>query len=213
MSNNPRRNQRGIHPRPRPSLAVRQRFLIVCEGEKTEPNYFRAYQKFASVIDVSIHGAGADPLSVVNHASSEIELERQRNNLSSRAKPYDQVWCVFDRDDWLTERFNEALSQARHRKFQVAYSNQAFELRYVLHFEFLNSSIRRADYIRKLHTLLRKPYKKNDPATFATLHRRQPIAIENAKRLLAEYAPAAPATDDPSTTIHLLILALNRFLI
>jgi len=31
---------------------VRQRFLIVCEGEKTEPGYFRSFQVPGVVVDI-----------------------------------------------------------------------------------------------------------------------------------------------------------------
>ena len=37
------------------------RFLIVCEGEKTEPNYFKALardEKYTAVIDVDVKGLG-----------------------------------------------------------------------------------------------------------------------------------------------------------
>jgi hypothetical protein len=206
-----KQDRRGHYHRPPPVRELRQRFLIVCEGEKTEPNYFRAYRQFASVFDVHIHGASADPLSVVNRASDEVKRERQRQGLSIKKKPYDQVWCVFDRDSWPTQRFNEALAQAEQREFKVAYSNQAFELWYVLHFEYLNSSIPRADYIHKLHILLGEPYVKNSWLMFAKLQSRQQTALKNAERLFGQYAPVSPANDDPSTTVHHLIQQLNRF--
>lgn len=211
MSKAIKRNQRGIRPRTRPTREIRQRFLIVCEGEKTEPNYFLEYRQLASVIAMDIHGASADPLSVVEYASREVERVRLREGLSTKAKPYDHIWCVFDRDNWPTQLFNEALSQAHLRGFKVAYSNQAFELWYVLHFQYLNTSIPRADYIRQLSDLLSTPYKKNSPTMFTALRPRQQIAIKNAERLLSQYTTVAPAHDDPSTTVHLLISELNRF--
>jgi hypothetical protein len=45
---------------------VRQRFLIVCEGEQTEPNYFRAFQVPGVVIDIrSTNNRGLD---IINKA-------------------------------------------------------------------------------------------------------------------------------------------------
>jgi hypothetical protein len=40
---------------------------------------------------------------------------------------------------------------------------------------------------------------------------RQPKALTNAQRLLAQYDPPNPAADDPSTTVHELVEQLIRF--
>jgi RloB-like protein len=104
------------------------RFLIVCEGAKTEPNYFRSFRVPRDVIDV--HGLGENTIRIVERA---IELKAEDN--------YDQVWCVFDRDSFPAQNFNAALELSRRHGIEVAYSNESFELWYVLHFEFLNSGI------------------------------------------------------------------------
>jgi RloB-like protein len=65
---------------------------------------------------------------------------------------YDQVWCVFDRDEgaWTAQNFNNALQNAKTYGFHVAYSNECFEIWYILHFEFLNTGLPRSDYEDKL---------------------------------------------------------------
>jgi len=45
---------------------VRQRFLIVCEGEQTEPNYFRAFQVPGLV--VTVEGVARGALRLVEKA-------------------------------------------------------------------------------------------------------------------------------------------------
>lgn len=95
---------------------------------------------------------------------------------------------------------------------QVAYSNQAFELWYLLHFHFYNTPMRRVDYMDKLSQMLPGPYRKNDTNMYAQLLWRQTSALDNAERLLDQYSPHNPGTDDPSTTVHLLVQELNRFL-
>src|SRR4051812_24536345 len=97
------------------------RFLLVCEGEKTEPNYFRAFR--VPGLDLRVHGAGDNTKNLVLIAD---ELRSQDE--------YDQVWCVFDRDSFPADRFNAALEMAQSRGIRVAYSNEAFELWYLLHF-------------------------------------------------------------------------------
>lgn len=194
------RKQRGSLQRVINSRRVRERFLIVCEGEKTEPNYFKAF-RVPKDVKVRIYGVGEDPLSLVKSAD-------KFNEQGS----YDQVWCVFDRDSWPPDKFRNAINSAIARGFKVAYSNEAFELWYVLHFEFLNAGIPRADYIGKLTHHLAKPYRKNSEDIYDELLSRQDSAIRNAKKLHNLYIPVNPAQDNPSTTVYDLVEALNVFL-
>ncbi len=176
-----------------------QRILIVCEGEKTEPNYLGSFGGPTLVVDV--RGFGISPSKLVDKA---LELGAQGD--------YEQIWCVFDRDDQSVGDFNGAIQRAESQGVYVAYSNQAFELWYLLHFHFYNAPMRRVDYTEKLGELLPRPYRKNDSDMYDQLYSRQAIAIRNADRLLGQYAPRNPGTDDPSTTVHLLVMELNRFL-
>ena len=73
---------------------TRKNFLIVCEGEKTEPNYFSHFRVPKIVCDVV--GIGANTESLVKKA---IEL---KNNATIS---YDNVWCVFDRDSFPAQNF------------------------------------------------------------------------------------------------------------
>lgn len=199
-----RKTNSGVYsPRQVGTREVKQRFLIVCEGSKTEPNYFRSFRVPKNVVEVDVHGLGEDPSTLVRSAT---DLKNKDGD------DYDQIWCVFDRDSWTLENFNNAISSATSQGFRVAYSNEAFELWYILHFEYLNTGIPRKDYIRKLSLLLGKKYEKNSETIYDELLDKQPTAIRNAKKLLTEYAPPAPAKDNPSTTVHLLVQELNRFI-
>jgi RloB-like protein len=81
----------------------RQRFLIVCEGTKTEPNYFESFRVPKSV--VTVKGVAKDPSGLVNHAKALADEVPKEDR-------YDQVWCVFDRDpgtdSWTAQNFNSA---------------------------------------------------------------------------------------------------------
>lgn len=192
---------RGYSPRKVDTREVRQRFLIVCEGEKTEPNYFRSFRVPKNVAEIDVKGVGENPSKLVNSAK---DLKEQED--------YDQVWCVFDRDSWTPEDFNNAIKNGENQGFKVAYSNEAFELWYVLHFEFLNTGIPRSDYLQKLSLLLNQRYQKNSEKIYDELLDKQPTAIRNAINLLNQYDPHIPARDNPSTTVHLLVQELNRFI-
>jgi hypothetical protein len=179
---------------------LRPKFLIVCEGSKTEPNYFRRFRVNTEVVDLEVVGLGDHTLSLVQRTC---ELTRQDN--------YAQVWCVFDRDSFPAERFNEALNQARQHGIQAAYSNEAFELWYLLHFDYHDTALSRTRYQQMLTQRLGNPYRKNAPDMYDLLKEQQPEAIRNAQRLLDSYGPNHnPECDNPCTTVHQLVAELNR---
>ena len=184
-------------------------FLIVCEGEKTEPNYFRSFP-ISTRPEITIVGAGCETIAVVNKA---IELMTER----AKTRAFDRVWCVFDRDpsrvNNTAQRFNEALRLAKKEDIEVAYSNECFELWYLLHFHFYDTAVPRSDYYKKLTTLLKYDYAKNSDDMYAKLEDKQPQAIKHARKLLASYDPNhQPESDNPATTVHLLVEELNKYI-
>jgi hypothetical protein len=188
-------------------LEIRQRFLIVCEGDKTEPNYFEGFRVPKDVIVDIEPGAGMH-VSVVREAMARRDASHDE---------YDQVWCVFDRDKDRgkpkdAQNFNEALRLASGNDILVAYSNDAFELWYLLHFNYHDSAIHRHDYITKLNRQIEGGYKKNDPDMFEKLAAKMDVADRNARKLLSQYNPSVPEQDDPSTTVHLLVEQLRQYI-
>jgi hypothetical protein len=190
-------------------VKTRKWFLIVCEGEKTEPNYFKSFPVNPKVIKLDIKGEGKNTKSLVEKA---IELKN-----GSESDETDRFWCVFDRDKNPknpndSQNFNSAITLARNNGIDVAYSNDAFELWYLLHFHFYNTAISRKDYQNMLTKLLGHEYKKNSETIYEELKDKQQDAIKHAKRLLQEYDPPNPETDNPSTTVHLLVEELNSLI-
>jgi hypothetical protein len=47
---------------------------------------------------------------------------------------------------------------------------------------------------------------------YAKLEDKQPQAIKHAKTLLASYDPHDPESDNPVTTVHLLVEELNQYI-
>jgi len=190
-------SRRGLETRE-PTLKI----LIVCEGVKTEPEYFK---KFPVPKDVAeVHGLGMDPLRLVQQARKLAHEYRQRTGYS-----YGQVWCVFDRDEFPLERFRQALQLAAESKFEVAYSNPAFEIWYLLHFGFSDRPMTRRACCSSLSAHLGCPYEKNQ-SWYSQLLSAQEQAIEHAAKLLARYDSPDPARNNPSTTVHLLVQELRR---
>lgn len=187
-------------------LSKKQRFLIVCEGEKTEPNYFLKFPiPKNSVVDV--RGVGANTESLVRKA---IELREQAKDMEDIE--YEEVWCVFDRDSFSAKNFNAAFGIAKKNNIEIAYSNEAFELWYVLHFQYLDTGVSRKDYIKRLTKLLKYKYEKKSKIIYDEILPRQEFAIKNAKKLNAQYEPKNPEKDKPSTTVYILVEKLNALI-
>jgi hypothetical protein len=168
---------------------MRDKFLIVCEGERTEPHYF---ERFRVSKRVTVLGLGYNTLSLVKKA---IEL--------MQCDEYDQIWCVFDRNAFPAEDFNAAIDLARQNGIDIAYSNEAFEIWYLLHFGYHDTAISRQLYKSKLTGHLGSEYQKNRTDMYDLLKNKQPDAIRNAERLLASYGSHHnPAQDNPCTTVH-----------
>ena len=77
-------------------LRERPRILIVCEGEKTEPNYFRAFR-----VTNNVFGEGLETIRVVEEAERLNEVDG----------PFDRIWCVFDRDSFPADNFDNAVKK------------------------------------------------------------------------------------------------------
>ena len=107
----------------------------------------------------------------------------------------------------------------------VAYAKDAFELWYLLHFEYRCTAILRDDIIEKVIEKLKQinPHKfskltkdniKQDNYTkhiYEALLPLQETAVSNAKKLLSSYGEDHnPERDNPSTTIHRLVNILNN---
>lgn len=194
-----RRSSHGYSKRKVGTRQLRQRFLIVCEGKKTEPQYFKKFKTPSIVVD--IQGIGKNTVQIVQKA---IEL-REKDD-------YDQTWCVMDRNSFPAQNFNAALQLATKEKIQIAYSNESFELWYLLHFNYFNTPVSRKNYSTKLSKLLGYKYKKNSDDIYEKLKSSQSKAVENATKLLKQYSPCNPEKDNPSTTVHLLVQELNKYI-
>jgi hypothetical protein len=178
--------------------------LIVCEGSKTEPNYFKAFPENHRVYDeIDIQGTGYNTLSLVTKA---IQL---KNDAQKNRKPYQEVWCVFDRDSFPWESFNEAIALAKREKIRCAYSIEAFEIWYLLHFNYCDTALSRTQYKEKLTAALGTEYLKNDPRMYGRLKDRQKEAIQNAKRLYARHCNKKMQDQNPVTTVFELVEKLQ----
>ena len=192
---------------------VRESFLILCEGQNTEPYYFNAFRLTTATVRALPVTAG-DAMAVVRAA-----IKRRQTEIDN-GKNYEYYWVVFDKDNTPDTTFNAAIALAENNGFQVAYSNQAFELWFLLHFQFVSGRMHRHQYATRLTSLLGFPYSKRSEVArllFRVLSDRQMTAIENAQRLCDQYIDPAnpslrnPAAEESSTTVHRLVSQLRSF--
>lgn len=173
--------------------------LILCEGEKTEPNYFNSIRRKYRLLNVEVRGLGSNTDKITKNA-----IKHHKN--------YSQVWCVFDRDSFSAQNFNRAFQMvAKYKNVHIAYSNEAFELWYLLHFNYYNTGISRKRYYKLLSELLGKKYKKNSTEMYDLICDKENTAIKNAKKLLKSYTKDNPEKNNPSTTVYKLVEELNKY--
>lgn len=221
------KNRKGMRRKRKESNIARKpyRYLIICEGGKTEPNYFRGikqridmkYREYIDVFDrieIDIDGTGRNTQDLVNYAIKKRSLSEI---------PYGHTWVIFDKDEFTDEQFNNAIRQAIANDIKVGWSNESVELWFLLHFEFINTAINRHQYIEKLNEHFKRlginkgKYKKNMDNIFEILMDKGSIsnAIYWSKKLVENYKCENVSPEsrmNPCTVIYELVEELLEYL-
>lgn len=112
-------------------------FLIVTEGARTEPNYFRAVEdaRLIPVERMKLHVVPPD-----DGATAPKHLLGRAETAQRAVQPWqpdDEVWLVFDVDAQSgsnrLDQVRETAQDAMRRGWQVAVSNPCFEVWFLLH--------------------------------------------------------------------------------
>lgn len=98
-------------------------FIIVCEGQHREPDYFKFFDGISSRVKiVPVESAGGSaPKKLIEHAS------RKEEELGANAE-IDRLWFVIDTDRWREQLHEIRQECAAHSHWQVAQSNPCFEV-------------------------------------------------------------------------------------
>ncbi|MBU4486761.1 MAG: RloB family protein, partial [Candidatus Delongbacteria bacterium] len=156
---------------------------------------------------------------------------------AEEGKYFEKLWCVFDKDDFLLKNYNQAFETVvneelklnkifakkvgRNISIKIAYSNEAFELWYLLHFDYHTGEISRKQYLKILDYRMKIKYKKNDPNMYNFLQnlskktndkQGQNFALKNAQKLRTSIKSTLPHNHNPSTSVDQLVIELNQFL-
>ncbi len=197
---------------PVEKIEERKYYLIVCEGTRTEPTYFEFLKQLLPkhlMETIQIIGQGENTVNVVKKA-----IEEKEKRLQDGINPaFDEVWAVFDKDDFPARQFNRAVQLAKNNGIESGHTNQAFELWYVLHFQFLHTALNRNDYFKILSKILGGKYKKNDPKTPQVIFEKGDVlkAIKWCYQLELKHEATTPANACPSTRLHILVERLLKY--
>lgn len=137
------------------------------------------------------------------------ETIRLKAKADRDSKPFIEVWCVFDKDSCSSQDFTDSIRLAESNGIKCAYSIEAFELWYMLHFDYCDSTLSRTQYKGKLTERLGTAYKKNSTEMYSILNARQDKAIKNAKRLYERQKGLPCHQQNPVTTVFRLVEKLR----
>ena len=202
--------QRQKHERAR-----NKRYLIVCEGTKTEPYYLRELLDDLRIRPQMVRIApndGVSPDRVVAHAVDLYEEDAVAGDA------YDLVYCVFDRDRHTT--FDAAVQRtidlnAEGKPFVAITSTPCFEVWLLLHFGYsakpFHPAERKSVGDQVIAALKTKPgftkYGKGQKGIYGQLKGKLNDALTYAERLRNH----GVATDsiNPATDVDRLVLTIR----
>ena len=194
--------------------ARNKRYLIVCEGTKTEPHYLRELLDDLRIRPQMVRVApneGVSPDRVVAHALKLYEEDAVAGDA------FDQVYCVFDRDKHTT--FDAAVQRTKDltaagKPFAAITSTPCFEVWLLLHFGYTDQPFHAAgkksvgDQV--VSALKTKPgfakYGKGQKGVYGLLKAQLATAFTHAERLRQH--GAATASINPATDVDELVKAM-----
>lgn len=201
------------HRREKAKRAPYERVLIVCEGMKTEPHYFRGLRLALGLHPANVviedRKSGLDPKSLVAFAIETFKKD----------KDFDHVFCVFDKDKHVS--YTAALEKIRATRLgggatlHAITSVPCFEIWLLLHFTYTTRPFSTAgsdsNCALVIDALDRKGrirgYEKGSRDIFNVLSDKLETAIRNAEKL--ENFHKTSRTDNPSTKVHELVQYLK----
>ena len=195
-------------------IPQKDKFYIFTNGKETETGYFKALRNsIRSIYDIKIVFSNGDPVNLVTKA---IQRKQSAN----------QVWVVFDKDEFPDDAVSSAIRTARQNGIGIAFSNAAFEVWLIDHFVEFHQEKTTGELIPILDAHLRSSgytngYSKNDenmmleafmPRVGEAVHH----ADVSLQKRIADYHQTRPMeAENPywrwnsCTTVHKLIDALK----
>ncbi len=183
-------------------VPFRKRYLICTEGN-TEAIYFGHYRSSTGPVVVALDKSDHK----VNLVKKTIEERHTKIQANEFDEEIDETWVVLDRDANPRNKldkahFIRALELAKINNIHVAYSNDAFELWFLLHYQDLWAATHR-DQLYKILSRHRNEKYEKPLDLYKEIKIFRSVALKRAAKLLK--SDLSPADCNPSTTIHLLV--------
>jgi len=187
-----------------------RKVVIVCEGSKTEINYFNGFKVRGSNVDIiPLYGKCTDPKSIVTFAE-----ERMNCKWSIDLDEGDGIWCAFDVDQNTKQIIKDTCDHAKAKKIKIALSNPSFELWFLLHYKDILAPITRQDAIIELKKYI-TDYDKNKKINDILLDKLSD-AIKRAKLLNKKHqkdnVELCTVESNPSTQVFELIEFIQKLI-
>jgi hypothetical protein len=185
---------------------ILRRLLIICEDTKSSRLYLKKFPFDPNQVQIECVGTGKNTDTLMEEAI------RRKKQADTDKAPYEAIWVVFDKDSFAPQNFNRAFDLARtHPTIRACWSNECFELWYLLHFALRDTGIGRADIWREVSRHLGVKYDKASDEVFEKLMPKLDDALRYAGRLAFKNAEMGEPHRNPSTFVHELIKVLLRF--
>lgn len=182
-----------------------RRILILCEDTKSSRDYLDRFPHDKDQVEIDCIGTGMNTDSLMENAIDRAKKARDEG------APYERVWVVFDKDDFPPKNFNRAFDLARaHNEITPCWSNECFEIWYLLHFHYRDTAIGRNDLWPEISDLLKEKYDKADDTLHSKLDEKLETALKNAKKLAFQNRVIGDSRRNPSTRVHELVEALRK---
>lgn len=150
------------------------RHIVYAEGIRTEPKYIESikkeiaakYNRKPNEIEIVIgnEDKSFNTIGLINYGLKDIAKRLNRQEVINH------VWFFFDKDDFEKDDYNRACNREKELNnsddlnsddfkynketgisYHMCYSNEAFELWFLLYFEYVDSQLTRNNYIEMLN--------------------------------------------------------------
>jgi hypothetical protein len=190
-------------------------FIILCEGKKRVPDYFKYFQAISSKIKLEIipakHDGDNSPVGLYNEACScIIATDDNPTPKYDYVTDEDEIWFVIDTDKW-GKKISELRNKCKnHNNWFVAQSNPCFEVWLYYHFyrniatfdgievsknwkSFLNKNIK-GGFNSKKHPVLIKYANYNSKKNYTETDGELNIACTELFKLTESFYPLVEKT-------------------
>ena len=180
------------------------------EGRRTEVEYLAKWAaQFRDRLTVDFDPFHGAPISLVERAVTLAEQRRRSIRRGHGDARFDEIWCVFDRDEH--PYVSEAIALAGRHQIGVAFSNPCFELWLVLHARDLRRHTERHAVQAMSAELGFTVGKGLGPQAWPTLQSTWEAAEAHSITLDTMHeGNASPAGSNPSTSVAHLVRSLHR---